>query len=171
MAAHPLRFHCAAGLAARCLKWGKTGNHFFFLVGDLCGFNPSAATTQRACSSPATHQKIVSEKKYRYSNQSHPAASSSAALPPPLPPAAPSRRQAPPSSSSSRRERACSPQMAPAASSPCPSDAERASGRVRCRHQPDIPQHEEGGEIVARWGQSTLLTAVRGGESPARGRR
>ena len=32
----------------------------------------------------------------------------------------------------------------------------------------DIPQHEEGGEIIARWGQSTLLTAVRGGESPAR---
>ena len=36
----------------------------------------------------------------------------------------------------------------------------------------DIPQHEEGGDIVARWGQSTLSTAVRGGESPARrGRR
>ena len=27
----------------------------------------------------------------------------------------------------------------------------------------DIPQHEEGGDIVARWGQSTLSTAVRGG--------
>jgi hypothetical protein len=36
----------------------------------------------------------------------------------------------------------------------------------------DISQHKEGGDIVARWGQSTLSTAVRGGESPARrGRR
>jgi hypothetical protein len=31
----------------------------------------------------------------------------------------------------------------------------------------NIPQHEEEGEIVARWGQSTLSTAVRGGESLA----
>jgi hypothetical protein len=110
----------------------------FFLVGDLCGFNPSAAThtarLQLTCDAP---KNTVSEKKYRYSNQSHPAASSSAALPPCYQPspAAPSRRQAPPSSSS-RRERARSPQAAPAASAPRPSDAERASGRVRRRRQP-----------------------------------
>jgi hypothetical protein len=49
-AAHPLRFHCAAtALPLRWLKLGKIGNHLFF--------NPSAATTQRACSSPSARTK------------------------------------------------------------------------------------------------------------------
>jgi hypothetical protein len=96
---------------------------------------PHSARLQLTCDAP---KNIVSEKKYRYSNQSHPTASSSAALPPcrQPPPAAPSRHQAPPSSSSSHRERARSPLEAPAASAPRPSDAERASGRVHRRRQP-----------------------------------
>jgi hypothetical protein len=135
-AAHPLRIRCAAGTqAARWLKWGKTGNHLF--PGGRS--THTLSLTQRACSSPAAHQKIYSfGEKIPVFKQSHPAASSSTALPPccQLPPATPSRRQAPPSSSSSRRERARSPQAAPAASTPRPSDTERTSGRVRHRRQP-----------------------------------
>jgi hypothetical protein len=77
----------------------------FFLVGDLCGFNLSAAThtarLQLNCDAP---KNIVSEKKYRCNLRIEkgvfkPKSPRRLLLrcPPPLPPAAPSRPQLPPS--------------------------------------------------------------------------
>ena len=158
-AALPLRFHCAVGtLAARWLKWGKTGNHLF-LVGDLCGFNPSAATTQRICSSPAMHQKIQFRKKIPVFKPKSPRRLL-LRCPPPLPPAAPSRPQPPPSTPVNAVIDTVSVNLVTYLGL---MGAWTAADSILF----DIPQHEEGGEIVAQWVQPMLSTAVRGGESPA----